>query len=607
MSSLQPIKAALCRAFGLPDPAPPEGPAARRAASIYEEQLAPSARRVDQSFVQLMLCQYVVCVAAAVFFTPHIASSQIHAYAATVIGAVITGIPVALAVLRSGQIVTRHTVAACQMMMSGLLIAITGGRVETHFHIFGSLAFLAFYRDARVLLTATVVVALDHFIRGMYWPESVFGVHQPDHWRWIEYTAWVFFEDIFLMISILQSQHTLRDSALQRAELERARDAAEQASRAKDDFIATLSHELRTPLTPSLMTLACLAHDDQVPSEIRSELQMVERNIELEARLIDDLLDLTRIAQGKIRLVSGPVDIHALISHIFETCREEFAAKDLTVETHLNATHCWVSGDGARLQQVFWNLIKNAVKFTPEQGSIQVMTSNDGNRIKIEFIDNGVGIPADVIPRIFHRFEQGGARVTKQFGGLGLGLSICRAIMDLHHGSIRADSRGSGWGSTFTVVLTVTAEPPVARRESETQLLRLSGKLPRRILLVDDHVDTRHTLERLLKRAGYEVTTADCVAAALQEARQHEFDMLISDIGLPDATGYELMSTLHRQYSMRGVAISGYGMEEDIRKSMDAGFSAHLTKPIDFGRLKAAISQALGPRRQHASTRIVVA
>jgi signal transduction histidine kinase/ActR/RegA family two-component response regulator len=605
--ALQAFKAFVSKPFGCAQPRLAVGPeVAERAGEIYRRQLFETAQRVDWMFALLMVCQYVVCVIIAFWSAePAWPSSpgltHIHFWTASLFGAVFTAAPVACAVLQPGSVFSRHVVAVGQMLMSALLIAVTGGRIETHFHIFGSLAFLAFYRDWRVLATASITVAVDQCARGVLWPESVFGVGSPDYWRWLEHTGWVVFEDVFLTLSILQSLWTLRDACARQAELENARDSAERASRAKDDFIATLSHELRTPLTPSLMTLSALGSDETLSPELREELAMVRRNVELEARLIDDLLDLTRIAQGKIQLLPGAVDVHAALNHVLENCRGEFAAKELALEVGLEAPRPWVSGDAARLQQVFWNLLKNAIKFTEKGGAVVVRTTNEGNRLKIDFADNGIGISADVLPKIFHRFEQGGVAVTRQFGGLGLGLSISRAIVELHHGAIRAESRGEGWGSTFTVVLTAMATAPSSRRSNETQLLRRTGKLPRRILLVDDHADTRETLVRLLTRAGYEVTPADSMTAALQCAQEAKFDLLVSDIGLPDGTGYELMMALQEHFGLPGIAFSGYGMEHDVKKSIEAGFSAHLTKPIDFDRLKEAMSKALSEPRSPAA------
>jgi CheY-like chemotaxis protein len=258
----------------------------------------------------------------------------------------------------------------------------------------------------------------------------------------------------------------------------------------------------------------------------------------------------------------------------------------------LEAKAHWVYGDSARLQQVFWNLLKNAIKFTPEGGSIILRTADICDGIRVEITDTGIGISQEVISTLFRPFQQGGEAVTRRFGGLGLGLSICRGIVELHQGTIRVQSAGLGRGTTFTVDLPVQAAPEKTEKEGPEFRSRF-GEPPRRILLVDDHSDTRHTLARLLSRAGYDVTTAESVGSALQKATANKFDLLISDIGLPDGTGRDLMSVLSTRFGLRGIAFSGFGMEGDVRKSLDAGFSAHLTKPVDFQRLKDEMARAL--------------
>jgi len=566
---------------------------AARAQELYDQQQSTTAQQVDRWFALLLGFQYLACVISSVWLSPKAWSgfheNQQNLFAGIFLGAAVTVMPVALALVWPGRTATRHTIAVGQMVMSGLLVHLTGGRLETHFHVFGSLAFLAFYRDWKVLVTASLVVALDLFFRGAYWPESAFGVAHPEHWRWLEHTGWMIFEDIFLILSIRQNRQMLWSLVVRRAELEQARDLAEQASHAKDEFIAVLSHELRTPLTPSLMTLSSLAEDERLDPEARAQVALVRRNVELEARLIDDLLDLTRIARGKIQLTPTNLDLHMVLDQILETCGAEFQEKRLTVQRQYHARRSWLYGDGGRLQQVFWNLIKNAVKFTPPGGRIEIHTDDAGEKIKVDVIDTGIGIEADALPKIFHRFEQGGAEVTRQFGGLGLGLAI------------RAESRGKTWGSTFTVILPAQGAMDSPKARVQTQWLRLAGLLPRRILLVDDHQDTRETLAKLLTHCGYEVTPAASVKAALQAAESRKFDLLVSDIGLPDGSGCDLMRELKRRSELCGIAFSGFGMEDDVRRSLEAGFTAHLTKPVDFKRLKDAMSQALTAKGEPAA------
>jgi signal transduction histidine kinase/ActR/RegA family two-component response regulator len=370
-------------------------------------------------------------------------------------------------------------------------------------------------------------------------------------------------------------------------DLERLKDAAEQASRAKDQFIAVLSHELRTPLAPVLVTVDLLENDRSLNPEARTELETIRRNVELEARLIDDLLDLTRIARNKLELQLCPVDSHRKLAHVLEMCAEEVALKGLAVRADWRAAQHHVQADPARLQQVFWNLLKNAVKFTPAGGAVSVTTSNPApGWLEVRVTDNGVGIAADVLPHVFDAFEQGGRDVTRQFGGLGLGLAIAKAIVTLHGGSIEATSDGPGQGAVFTTRLPVC---PVSSAAAGQPATESGDRLHARILLVEDHADTRASMAAVLRRMGCSVAEAATVGEASALAATSRFDLLISDIGLPDGSGADLMRELKRNHGLRGIALSGYGMEDDQMKSAAAGFELHLTKPVRTAKLKEAL------------------
>jgi PAS domain S-box-containing protein len=373
--------------------------------------------------------------------------------------------------------------------------------------------------------------------------------------------------------------------------LERAKQQAEDANRAKDQFLAMLSHELRTPLTPVLMTISQLRRDPNLSDEVLRDLEMLHRNVELEALLIDDLLDLTRITHGKLELHSDAVNVHTCIEHALSIAAADLTAKKLQVIRRLDAPehHCWA--DAARLQQVFWNLINNAVKFTPPDGTIEIRTHTDSSHhIVVEITDSGVGIKPELQPRIFDAFEQGGPSVTSRFGGLGLGLAVSKRIVDLHQGSISVRSAGPNQGATFTIALaameTSLLDGPVYFKQ-DVAPTETRG----RILLVEDHVDTARVLLRLLERSGYEVGHADSLATAEQLADQRHFDLLISDLGLPDGSGLDLMRRLNQKQGIAGIALSGYGMDEDRAASKAAGFAEHFTKPIDSERLRAAVSR----------------
>jgi signal transduction histidine kinase len=376
----------------------------------------------------------------------------------------------------------------------------------------------------------------------------------------------------------------------------------EAANRAKDHFLAVLSHELRTPLTPVLTTVQILERRPGLPEELRDPLAMIRRNVELEARLIDDLLDLTRIARGKLDLHFAPVDVHECLEQVLDICGRDLLAKKIRVTTELAARRHLVLADPARLQQVLWNLMKNAVKFNAEGGQVHVRTEDgpDGT-VRIRIADTGVGIEPEVLPQIFDAFEQGGKDVTRLFGGLGLGLAISKALVDLHGGTITASSAGRDQGAIFTLSLDAAPQGvrPVRAPAAGADARPGSGL---RILLVEDHADTREAIAELLRLYGHDIETAESVATALAAiggvggGSSCPFDLVISDLGLPDGSGLDLMRDIHARCGpeVKAICLSGYGMEEDMRQSREAGFLAHLTKPVSLQELEAVLSRVMG-------------
>ena len=371
------------------------------------------------------------------------------------------------------------------------------------------------------------------------------------------------------------------------------------ANAAKDQFLALLSHELRNPLSPVIAMVGELEEITPRTAEVREALEVIRRNVELEARLIDDLLDVTRIAKGKLQLTFELVSVHEVLRRACEICREEMAAKNIEAALQLHAQEMFVEGDPARLQQVFWNLIKNSVKFTPANGRITIATENiRDHEMEIKISDTGIGIEKDKIDKIFNAFEQGQTSITRRFGGLGLGLAISKAMVEAHRGTITVSSAGNEKGATFTVGLKTVPSPALAADRSDgTEPSKSTQKsaAPRelRILVVDDHADTCAGMKVLLERRGYQITTAYSADQALDRARDQDFDLVISDIGLPDRSGYELMRELHQRKGLRGIALSGYGMENDVTSAHAAGFSDHLTKPINFEQLEESIRNLL--------------
>src|SRR5216117_331396 len=366
--------------------------------------------------------------------------------------------------------------------------------------------------------------------------------------------------------------------------------AAQKTNKAKDDFLAALSHELRTPLTPALAAATYLVDNAaELPPEFVQDVQIIKRNVQLQARLIDDLLDLTRVTRGKLHLDLESCDAHTVIRNAIETTSSAIAAKKLKLSTKLHAKEHYILAECIRLQQVFWNLISNAVKFTPPGGQIAISTSNDERgRFRFEITDNGIGIESERLASLFTPFEQADASVTRQFGGLGLGLAISKHLIELHLGTIEAKSRGRSFGAIFSVTLDTAAKGDATELDSPG---RSKPPKPLRVLLVEDHRDTRRMLSRLLTHFGHQVLTADNVRSALDIVASGEIDVLVCDIGLPDGSGYEVVSQTRRARPIKAVALTGFGTEEDLRRSKEAGFDFHLVKPVDFHELQTILDK----------------
>jgi signal transduction histidine kinase/CheY-like chemotaxis protein len=386
-----------------------------------------------------------------------------------------------------------------------------------------------------------------------------------------------------------RTENLLAQSQSLATELQKTNLELEEKARsnlAKDQFLAMLSHELRTPLTPVLASALELENEPDVRPDVRESLQMIRRNVELEARLIDDLLDLTRIDRGKVQLNFEIVDADTLLQNALEICQPEINRKRLRPSLNLRAKRVYMRADSARLQQIFWNLINNAVKFTPPNGQITITTANDSDeKLRVEIADTGMGIEPEALPKIFDAFEQGG---RTQLGGLGLGLAISKTLVEAHKGNITAQSGGRNKGAKFSLVFPTCekVEAQIAPALSPT----FAERQPMRILLVEDHEDTNRSLTSLLRRRGYHVQSALTFQSALELGAKEKFDVLISDLGLPDGSGIDLIQKLASKPPL-GIALTGFGMEQDIRRSRDAGFQHHLVKPIDLNKLDSLIQE----------------
>jgi signal transduction histidine kinase/ActR/RegA family two-component response regulator len=376
--------------------------------------------------------------------------------------------------------------------------------------------------------------------------------------------------------------------------IDKAKQTAEAADHAKDQFLATLSHELRTPLAPVLMTSYSLLLDETLTKSQRADVEIIRSNVELEIKMIEDLLDLTRIAHGKFELRLEPADVHRLLDRAEQVARG--GGTSVPIEKVFRATASCVRGDEARLQQAFWNVLKNAIKFTPPTGCIAIITSNPRpDLIRIRIIDTGLGIEPEMLPRLFSQFEQGRRDFVERFGGLGLGLSITRGILNLHDGSIEASSPGRNKGATFTIDLPVVPTTVTPLSSIPQKIEPAANSL--RILLVEDHEATAQIIARLLRRAGHEADTAASVASAKSLFDRREFDLVISDLGLPDGNGLDLMRYINERRPTEAIALSGYGMKNDIEASQAAGFREHLIKPVDWPKLEAAVTRSMSRLR----------
>ena len=372
-----------------------------------------------------------------------------------------------------------------------------------------------------------------------------------------------------------------------------ARELAEKANRAKDDFLASLSHELRTPLNPVLMLASDQAENAELSPDTRKHFEIIHKNIEMEARLIDDLLDLTRITHGKMSLNEKLLDASAVLREAIANVHSELNEKQIELVLNLQNIRMPVSGDEVRLQQIFWNVIKNAIKFTPPKGKIVVETLLENGKFKVSITDTGIGMTPEEIDHIFGAFSQGDHVADgHRFGGLGLGLTITRRLLELHRGRIHAWSAGRNHGSSFVIEL------PIAKAEkADLDLLQNGQNAPsipfsgnnHRILLVEDHEPTRLALTHLLNRRQFRVSSVGNSAEALKICTREQFDLVISDIGLPDGSGNDLMARLRDGHGLKGIALTGYGMEQDVERSLASGFVLHLIKPVNVQALEKSL------------------
>jgi len=387
-----------------------------------------------------------------------------------------------------------------------------------------------------------------------------------------------------------------------------ARREAERANRLKDEFLATISHELRNPLNAILGWAHMMRLGKLNDANMERAVETIYRNAKSQSQLVADLLDVSRIISGKLRLDMRTVDLISIVNAAIDSIRPAADAKGILLQTMLDPTAGPISGDADRLQQVVWNLLTNAVKFTPKGGRIQVKVQRIDSHVEIVVSDSGVGISKEFLPYVFDRFRQADASTTRIHGGLGLGLSIVRQLVDLHGGSVSADSEGEDKGAIFTItlpfvgVITDDDEAGSGHLAQSEQILSFQG-LPSlqglKVLVVDDEADTRELIGEVLKECGSEVIITCSVQEALAALEQHKPDILISDLGMPDEDGYALIEKIRALPSERGgdipaAALTAYARAEDRMRVLRSGFQFHLPKPVDSAELVTVVASLAG-------------
>lgn len=719
-----------------------------RALHLFEQHEKSIHSRTDWLFAKLFLLEYFAGIVLAwlvspVAWTGSQGQVHVHVIAAVVLGGILISFPLYLIKTHPGETRTRHVVAVSQMLIASLWIHLSGGRIETHFMIFGSLAFLAFYRDWRVLLSSSAIVAVDHILRGIYFPASVYGVVSSSSWRWMEHTAWVLFEDTFLFLAIRQSlaemksianratdaeekeaslkksesgfraifelagsgkfvlcrttgailsanpklseytgysadevvrlklsdlippeereerlakfmkvasgelgeYHaekrflrkdgssfwaiitgvnmltlegerptliaTIQDiTAQKKAELDlgEAKARAEEASEAKTAFLANMSHEIRTPLGAMLGFAQLMADDQSASAEQKAHLQTILRNGDQLFRVINDILDISKVEANKFEVEKIKFDLHDLIDDVIILLSLKAEEKGLHLAIHaVGPLPDTIESDPVRLKQILVNVIGNAIKFTAK-GKVDVFfglkLADGSTKLEIRVVDTGPGIPPEKVGKLFRPFTQADSATSRKFGGTGLGLYLSKRLSESLGGDLALENSDSG--CTFSITIDAgdigTRELFRTGRSQREHLIRADFRKPETnisgvdVLVVDDSPDNLQITRRFLEAAGGRVTCVDSAEAAIALLEKASFQVVLMDIQMPGLDGYEAVRKLRSElkYERPVLALTAHAMRGERERCLEAGFDGYLVKPIDRPALIAAV-------REHAS------